>query len=86
MVTVSCRRTPEGDCEIAVLDNGPGVSDTILERLFEPFRTTKPNGVGLGLPMSRTIAEAHGGSLRHERGSPRGARFVLTLPAAEVTS
>lgn len=86
LVTVSCRRTPEGDCEIAVLDNGPGVSDTILERLFEPFRTTKPNGVGLGLPMSRTIAEAHGGSLRHERGSPRGARFVLTLPAAEVTS
>ncbi|MFO7324192.1 MAG: ATP-binding protein [Pseudomonadota bacterium] len=86
LVTVTCRRTPEGDCEIAVRDNGPGVSETILERLFEPFRSTKPNGVGLGLPMCRTIAEAHGGSLRHEPASPRGARFVLTLPAAEVTS
>lgn len=85
VVRVTCRRTPEGDCEIAVLDNGPGVSETILDRLFEPFRSTKPNGVGLGLPMSRTIAEAHGGSLRHEPASPRGARFVLTLPAAEVS-
>lgn len=85
-VTVTCRRTPHGDCEIAVRDNGPGVPQPVLERLFEPFRSTKPQGVGLGLPMSRTIAEAHGGSLRHEPASPRGASFVLTLPAVEAVS
>lgn len=83
-IVVRTRRTATGDCEIAVCDNGPGVAPEILDRMFDPFRTTKTNGTGLGLPMSRTIAEAHGGSLRHEPGVPRGARFFLTLPAAET--
>jgi two-component system sensor kinase FixL len=83
-VVVAARRTAAGDCEIEVCDNGPGVAAGILDRMFEPFRTTKPNGTGLGLPMSQTIAQAHGGSLRHEAVQPRGARFILTLPAAET--
>ena len=83
---VRSRRTETGDCEIAVCDNGSGVAPEILDRMFDPFRTTKPNGTGLGLPMSRTIAEAHGGSLRHQPAAPRGACFILTLPAAENAS
>jgi two-component system sensor kinase FixL len=83
-VVVTARRTASGDCEIEVCDNGPGVAPGILDRMFEPFRSTKPDGTGLGLPMSQTIAQAHGGSLRHEPAQPRGARFILTLPPAET--
>lgn len=85
-VTVRSRRSPAGDCEIEVSDNGPGVAPAIRERMFDPFCTTKHHGTGLGLPMSRTIAEAHCGSLRHEPGDSRGARFILTLPAAETVA
>lgn len=81
-IAVIGRCTPAGDCEIAVCDNGPGVAPQILDRMFEPFRSTKPDGTGLGLPMSQTIAIAHGGSLRHEPVAPRGACFILTVPAA----
>jgi two-component system, LuxR family, sensor kinase FixL len=82
-ILVCSRRSETGDCEIAVCDNGPGVAPEILDHMFDPFRTTKANGTGLGLPMSRTIAEAHGGNLRHQPAEPRGACFILTLPAAE---
>jgi two-component system, LuxR family, sensor kinase FixL len=83
-ILVRTRRTATGDCEVAVSDNGPGVAAEILDRMFEPFRTTKKKGTGLGLPMSRTIAEAHGGSICHEPGRPHGASFILTIPAAET--
>lgn len=82
-IMVDGRRTSLGDCEIAVSDNGPGVDPDILDWMFEPFHSTKCDGGGLGLPMSRTIAQAHGGSLRHEPARPRGARFILTVPAAD---
>jgi two-component system sensor kinase FixL len=85
-VVISCARTPEGCCSIAVCDNGPGVAPQIIDRMFEPFRSTRPSGTGLGLPMSQTIAQAHGATLRHEPVRPRGARFVLTIPAAEATA
>lgn len=83
-IVIRSRRLPTGDCEIAVCDNGPGVAPEILDRMFDPFRTMKRNGTGLGLPMSQTIAQAHGGSVRYRPGEPRGACFVLTLPAAET--
>lgn len=83
-VVVAARRNAAGDCEIEVGDNGPGVAPAVVDRMFEPFRTTKASGTGLGLPMCQTIAFAHGGSLRHEAQAPRGARFILTLPAAET--
>lgn len=85
-VLVRSRRTESGDCEIEVCDNGPGVAPEMLQQMFDPFRTTKQNGTGLGLPMSRTIAEAHGGTLRHEPLATRGACFVLSLPARETVS
>ena len=83
-VLVRARRSVAGDCEIAVCDNGPGVAPEILDWMFVPFRTTRPSGMGLGLPMSQTIAQAHGGSVRYEPATPRGACFMLTLPASEV--
>jgi two-component system, LuxR family, sensor kinase FixL len=67
--------------EIRVCDNGPGVAPEFVPRLFEPFFTTKAEGTGLGLAMSRTIAEAHGGTLTYQPNTPCGACFVMRLPA-----
>jgi signal transduction histidine kinase len=58
----------------------------MLDWMFLPFRTTKPKGTGLGLPMSQTIAQAHGGSIRYQPATPRGACFILTLPVPEVAA
>jgi len=63
---------------IEVADNGPGVSTALAEQIFEPFASTKSSGLGLGLAISRAIAEAHGGSLTTEIGG--GGRFRLKLP------
>ena len=72
---------PEGVCA-AVRDTGPGLSPESLSRLFEPFYTTKPNGMGMGLSICRSIIEAHGGRLWATRCEPRGALFQFTIPAA----
>jgi len=68
------------DVQVAVTDNGPGVPSALRPRLFDSFFTTKPKGVGLGLSICKSIAAAHGGSLRHEQPGEGGSRFVLTLP------
>lgn len=67
--------------EITVADQGPGVSELLLPRLFEPFATEHPTGTGLGLAIAQAAAEAHGGTLAYEAVLPRGACFKLTLPA-----
>ena len=67
---------------VAVRDSGPGLAPAALEHLFNAFHTTKPNGLGLGLSISRSIVEAHGGRLWVARGSPHGAVFQFTLPTA----
>ena len=54
-----------------------------LPKLFETFYTTKKEGMGMGLPISRSLVESHGGTLRVETACPRGATFVLSLPAGE---
>jgi PAS domain S-box-containing protein len=65
--------------QAAVTDNGTGFSPAVLERIFEPFSTTKPNGLGLGLPICRSIISAHGGKISVENGQERGATVRLTL-------
>lgn len=65
---------------ISVGDTGTGICETMMDRLFTPFATTKPNGVGLGLGICRRIAEAHGGTLVGRNQSLRGAEFTLNLP------
>jgi signal transduction histidine kinase len=68
--------------ELSVRDNGPGMDEAIAARAFEPFVTTKPDGLGMGLAICRGIAEAHGGSLVMKRPSSGGLEVVLSLPAA----
>ena len=67
--------------ELAVADNGPGIHPTLMPRLFEPFVTTKANGMGMGLAICRSIAEAHGGRLTADSPPGEGLRVVLSLPA-----
>jgi signal transduction histidine kinase len=72
---------PEGVCvAVAVRDTGPGLCPESLSRLFEPFYTTKPDGMGMGLSICRSIIEAHGGRLWATRCEPRGALFQFTVP------
>jgi signal transduction histidine kinase len=65
---------------IAVRDSGAGLDPSALNRLFDAFYTTKPQGLGMGLLISRSIVEAHGGRLWAKANAPRGAVFQFTLP------
>ena len=69
--------------EVEVSDTGHGLTDEIRERLFLPFYSTKQRGTGLGLSIAAKIVQEHGGSLRAEANSPKGARFLLRLPLME---
>jgi len=71
---------PEG-VRVAVRDTGHGLRAESLPCLFEPFYTTKPDGMGMGLSISRSIIEAHGGRLWATGCEPRGALFEFTIPA-----
>jgi signal transduction histidine kinase len=74
------RAEPEG-VSVAVRDTGHGLRPENLAHLFEPFYTTKPEGMGMGLSICRSIIEAHGGRLWATRCEPRGALFQFTIPA-----
>jgi len=73
-----------GAVELCVSDTGHGLTDEIRERLFLPFYSTKHRGTGLGLSIAAKIVQEHGGSLRAESNSPKGARFLLRLPLMEA--
>ncbi|MCH4560513.1 PAS domain S-box-containing protein [Mesorhizobium sp. USDA 4775] len=77
---VATARLDEELIEIAVADRGSGLPDDMADHLFEPFHTTKSNGMGLGLSICRSIVEAHGGKLRYEPNCGGGAIFRVTLP------
>jgi two-component system sensor kinase FixL len=66
--------------QISVTDSGPGVIAEVANRLFEPFMTTKPEGMEMGLSISRSIVESHGGRLRMFQSVDSGASFVFDLP------
>jgi signal transduction histidine kinase len=78
-LTVSTRRVDD-HVEIAIQDTGPGIASDVGKRLFEQFFTTKPQGTGLGLYISRQIIEEHGGTLRWESAAGAGTTFTATLP------
>jgi PAS domain S-box-containing protein len=69
-----------GMIEVSVSDRGTGLTPDKLDKLFQPFYTTKPDGLGMGLSISRSIIEAHGGRLSAENNSDRGATFSFVLP------
>ena len=68
---------------VVVRDSGAGLDSKSLERLFEPFYTTKPQGMGMGLAICRSIIEAHSGRLWATANRDRGASFHFTLPTGE---
>ena len=71
------------EVELAVRDSGPGIPDNLADEVFKPFFTTKSNGMGMGLALSRTIIEAHGGRLWNDRMTQQdGAVFRFTLKRA----
>jgi signal transduction histidine kinase len=79
-VLITTSQTDVTDLYVGVQDTGPGLSPETLSRLFEPFYTTKLNGMGMGLAISRSIIEAHGGRLLATACHPRGALFQFTIP------
>lgn len=82
---ISTSLADDGLVQINVVDSGPGIDKEIAKQLFQPFVTSKPQGMGVGLSISRTIIEAHGGRIWAD-GNPagRGAAFHLTLPPVGV--
>ncbi len=71
---------PESFVVVSISDTGSGIGELTLPRLFEPFMTTKKDGMGVGLSICRTIIEAHGGTIRAENNLTGGATFTFTLP------
>jgi C4-dicarboxylate-specific signal transduction histidine kinase len=77
---ISSARDARDSVLIAVRDSGPGLTPEDFERAFQAFHTTKPDGMGLGLSICRSIVEAHGGRLWATANAPRGAIFQFALP------
>jgi signal transduction histidine kinase len=71
---------------VSVQDSGIGLTPEVMIRLFEPFFTTRTKGIGMGLPISRSIVEAHGGSLWAEPAPDHGSVFQFTLPNGSGSS
>jgi PAS domain S-box-containing protein len=83
-IAVEARRKGNHAIEISVADSGPGIAAEVTDTIFEPFVTTKPLGMGMGLSISRSIVESHGGKLRVARSVRSGATFIFDLPTAEA--
>jgi signal transduction histidine kinase len=78
---ISAESTESDGVRVAVRDSGPGLTEESLQRLFEPFYTTKPSGMGMGLSICRSIIEDHGGRLWATGDASQGAVFQFTIPA-----
>ncbi|MEZ0306621.1 MAG: ATP-binding protein [Ramlibacter sp.] len=81
-LSIDTHHGADGTVQILLRDTGPGIPQALLDRVFEPFYTTKANGLGLGLPICRKVAAAHGGTLSAQSAPGRGASFCCALPAA----
>lgn len=85
-LVVSTRRTEAAHVLVSVADTGPGIAPEVAEQLFQPFITTKRHGMGVGLSISRTIVEAHGGRIWTEPTPGGGTTFRFTLNSADEES
>jgi signal transduction histidine kinase len=82
-VSIGSRALQGSEVVVDVKDTGKGLDAETAEHMFEPFYTTKSGGMGIGLAISRSIIEAHGGKLWAMKNSPRGATFLFSLPASD---
>ena len=83
VISVTVKKIPdEKVAQVTIQDNGPGIREEDLYRLFKPFFTTKAKGIGMGLAVSRSLVETNGGKLWFEPQAGSGAIFHLTLPFA----
>ena len=82
IISVSTKMV-NGKAEIKVSDNGNGIPQKVLDKIFQPFFTTKPTGqgTGLGLSLAYDIVKAHGGEVKVETKEDEGADFIMTIPA-----
>jgi len=79
-IRIEAEDREDGLCEVAVSDSGPGIRTAKIDQVFEPFFTSKTDGMGIGLSISRKIMESHGGRLWAENGTHGGATFRFTVP------
>jgi PAS domain S-box-containing protein len=82
-VVIRTRATEQNTILVSVVDKGPGIEKEKLGQIFQPFFTTKAEGMGMGLSIARTIVEAHGGELRATNNQDRGATFLCRFPASQ---
>lgn len=79
-IRIEARNAGPDSVELCVMDRGPGVSPNLEDAIFHPFFTTRPDGLGVGLAVSRSIVEAHDGELRYEERPGGGSTFIVKLP------
>jgi two-component system sensor kinase FixL len=84
-IVVRTRQHAPGEIEVSVADSGPGVEPAIVDRIFDPFCTTKEQGTGLGLAISKSIVGSHRGRIEYRPNTPCGASFVVTLPVGRAS-
>src|SRR5258707_8782739 len=84
VLTVKSRLDEDSQTEISVNDTGPGLPQGKADQIFDTFFTTKPQGSGMGLAISKSIVESHGGRIWARRDGGRGATFHFTLPVASA--
>ena len=82
VVTVRAQLSEDGQIEISISDTGPGLLPGKADRIFDAFFTTKPQGSGMGLAISKSIVETHGGRIWANCDGGRGATFHFTVPVA----
>jgi len=81
---IETRENDGGNILVSVSDSGPGLDPVTVDRVFEPFYSTKQGGMGIGLSICRSIIEAHEGKIWAQQNNPRGSTFQFVLPVANT--
>ena len=82
-IIISTNKEDDQRVKVGIRDSGTGINKEAFNQILEPFYTTKPDGMGMGLSINRSIIEAHGGRIWAENNPDRGATFYFTLPIYE---